>query len=287
MEERTHAPEATPAAGGPTVPLDGTTGDLPVGAQVPLPFDDEAEQPIAFSLTARARRTVAPDALPPLRVVTPAEVVEDDPSDTRPARARALRRAGVSAVDIAGQLGVDELLVRAWVGGVPTPRRPSRAASGGGAPVAAPVAVPDPAGPLRAAARETAARRLAEDPQLAAGLGVLAGVAELDGDAVTVTTGDPRVAGRVVRWLVDVLGADPTAVRLVLRLGPRAAGDLARHRWGRAVGVDPARVRTTTAGGAGGDGDVEGVLRIVDASLAATAAGWRDALLDGDALSGF
>jgi hypothetical protein len=295
MEERTHAPEAPYVSSeaphvsneAPHVP-----SDLSVGAQVPLPFDDEAERPIAFALTARARRTVAPDALPPLRVVPPAEVPDDDPSDTRPARARALRRAGVDLAAIAAQLGVDELLVRAWAGSVVAPRHPSRAASG---PSLAPIPASVPADgeaatqarAVRDAARATAARRLETEPHLAAGLGVLAGVAELGPTAITVTTGDPRVAGSVARWLVDVLGADRTTVRLVLRVGPRAAADLARHRWGRAVGLDPDRVRTTRASATVGDADVEGVLRIVDPDLAATAAGWRDALLDGDASAGF
>jgi hypothetical protein len=332
MEERTHAPEAPQPPVDPTV--EGSTAALPTGAQVPLPFDDEAERPIAFSLTARARRTVAPDALPTLRVVrpvvptpgpdaptpgpdapTPGPVVptpgpdgtsrdrstspvrrpsfdppDDDPSDTRPARARALRRAGVDLAAIATQLGVDELLVRAWTGGVVAPHHPARAASGRApGPLPAPDEGADPASvrATRQAAREDATRRLTAEPGLAAGLGVLAGVAELGPRAITVTTADPRVAGRVVRWLVDVLDVDPASVRLVLRVGPRAAADLARHRWGRAIGIDPARVRTTRAGARADEAAVEGVLRVAGADLAATAAGWCDALLDGDVSAGF
>jgi hypothetical protein len=307
MEERTPHQTGTP----PLI-------DLPAGAQVPLPFDDEVDVPIPFALTARARRTVAPHDLPALRVLpapgsrapseapdaTDATEAADDPTDTRPARARALRRSGSATDAIADQLGVDELLVRAWTTGV-TVARPARAstsgssrrgatphadASGGGAP-------PDPLHRggrdareeaartafelARAAAAATARERLAQEPRLAAGLGILTGLAELTPTAVDVTTDDPRLAGAVVRWLTEVLGADPAEVRVVLRVGPRAAADLARHRWARALGTTPERLRATRAVASVRDDAVEGVLRIVDADLAAAAAGWRDALLDG------
>jgi hypothetical protein len=283
MEERTHhRPDVPPA-------------DLPAGTQVPLPFDDEAEAPIPFALTARARRTVAPHVLSALRVVTtpassrvePPPVVEDDPSDTRPARARALRRSGRSTADIADELGVDELLVRAWAGHVPVARpassassrssaRPAERRSGRQAQEAARAAFER----TRQAARDIARSRLAAEPGLAAGLGLLAGVSDISPTAVDVTTADARVAGAVVRWLTEVLGADPSEVRLVLRVGPRAAADLARHRWAQAVGLPPERIRATRAVSSATDDAIEGVLRVVDADLAARAAGWRDALLD-------
>lgn len=306
MEERTPTPDVPPAT------------DLPTGAQVPLPFDDEAEQPIPFALTARARLTVAPHDLPALRVVSapvsqppaagaagahadgsadPLDATEPiDPSDTRPARARALRRSGVTTDAIAEQLGVDELLVRAWTGRVPVarPARGGRSRTAAASVTGAPQPVLHAGGRdardeaartafelARAAARSEARRRLLDDPKLAAGLGVLAGVAEIGATAVDVTTTDPRLAGAVVRWLTEVLGADRHEVRLVLRVGPRAAADLARHRWGRAVGIAPDRIRTTRAVATVADDAVEGVLRVVDPHLAAAAAGWRDALLDG------
>ncbi|MEX1164113.1 MAG: hypothetical protein WEB03_11095 [Nitriliruptor sp.] len=300
MEERTPHPPGT-SDNAPTIAASAAPPAAGTGAQVPLPFDDEAEHPIPFALTARARRTVAPHALPTLRVVPGstdalredgshggegAIAVDEDPSDTRPARARALRRAGVDRTDIATQLGVDELLVRAWTGGVVAPRHAARSAA---TVTLQPVPERDRAEEQTAADRrrqraaDDARDRLRSDPHLAAGLGVLAGVAEIAGGAVTVTTRDPRLARTVVRWLVDVLGADPRSVRLVLRVGPRAAGDLARHRWGQALALAPERIRTTRAGAPPEDDAVEGVLRIVDADLAATAAGWCDALLD-DAL---
>lgn len=312
MEERTR----TPRPGHEDRHGSPPAIDLPAGSQDPLPFDDESEAPIPFALTARARRTVAPHDLPQLRVVAPPrtdavstatgvvpgtgdeDAAGGDPSDTRPARARALRRSGVDTVAIADQLGVDELLVRAWTGKVPVARAtrgapPGRATPGaaGGAPQtalhaggrdAADEAARTAFELARAAAREVARQRLRDDPKLAAGLGVLAGIAEITPAAVDVTTGDPRLAAAVVRWLTDVLGADPGEVRLVLRVGPRAAADLARHRWGRAVGIAPDRIRTTRAVATVTEDAVEGVLRVVDRDLAASAAGWRDALLDGE-----
>lgn len=279
--------------------------------QQPLPFGPDDDLPVELALTARARRTVAPDALPALRVVgrRPAPVArpvppahgtavdpgpgsdvdaegEDDRSDTRPARARALRRAGVDLAAIAGQLAVDELLVRAWVGGVAAPSRRARR----------PSAPPLHAGGTdvegerrrtafelaRADARREATARLAADPRLAAGLGLLAGTVEVDADAVTLTTGDARVAGVVLRWLRDVLGADPAAVRVVLRVGPDAAGDLVRHRWAKALDLPGERIRTTRWAGAPRPGEVEGLVRVVDGDVAAATAGWRDALLSRD-----
>jgi hypothetical protein len=103
----------------------GTDDVLPDAPQPSLPFDGVADAPIPYSLTARARRTVAPDDLPALRVIsdppaptTPADAgaaqqLDDERSDTRPARARALARAGTPLPAIAQQLDVDELLVEA------------------------------------------------------------------------------------------------------------------------------------------------------------------------------
>jgi hypothetical protein len=45
-------------------------GQAPVAAQPALPFGSGSDEPIPFSLTARARRVVAPDALPPLTIVS-------------------------------------------------------------------------------------------------------------------------------------------------------------------------------------------------------------------------
>ena len=290
------------------------------GRQQPLPFDDAADDPIAYQLTARARRQVAPDALPDLRIVDgaapdtttarpparPAPVRDvpdgdlDLPGDTRPSRARALRRAGVALTTIADQLDVDELIVRAWIGDVTvhpaagrrtSARRPRRSGVPNGSTATASSATDGASGEAalderrlrfettRATARDAAAARMATDPAFAAGLGLLAGLAVIDEHAVTVTTSRPDVAARLQGWLVDHARADRDQVRVVLRLGPGVAGDLARHRWAQALGLPPEQVVHTRWRGAPRADAEEALVRLPDRELAATLAGWRDALL--------
>jgi hypothetical protein len=324
----------------PRLPL-----ELPLDA--PLPFDDEADEPVGMSLTARARRVIAPDELPSLRVVAdPADVpgpvrdsappptaspassgsgaptrVDDDPSDTRPSRARALRRAGRTPARIAEHLGVDELLVRAWVADV-APRHSRRRSSGtrdqevGAAPnrdSCAPGgrvrsahpslgayrddardearADAHPAGSdgvdhhrtafelARAAARDEARRERLADPAFAGGIGLLAGVAELDAHAVTITTQDSEVAAAALRWLRQQLTVTANRERVVLRIGPRVAGDLAAHRWAKRLEVPREGIAVATWRQAPSDDAEQVLLRIADPTVAATVAGWRDALL--------
>jgi hypothetical protein len=280
-----HAAERSPQAG-------------PELVQQPLPFDDEADQPVAFSLTARARREIAPEDLPALSVVrdarrlpatdrTPRDgtggdvwPVRDDPSDTRPSRARALRRAGLPAAEIARQLRVEPLLVRAWIGATNDP-------TVGHATDRAPTVDVDPEEEqretafqlARATAAEQARRDLRRDPGFAAGLGLVASIVDIDRNALTVTTGDQEVARMSLRWLDEHLPLDPARVRLVLRLGPRAAGDLVAHRWASRLGIDRQRVAVARWHDAPDGQSVQALLRVADPGAAATVAGWRDALL--------
>jgi hypothetical protein len=271
----------------------------PTGAQQPLPFDDEADHPIPFSLTARARRTVAPDALPPLELVPERARPRhpgghrtdedddghlDDPTDTRPARARALRRAGVPLARIAGQLGVDELAVRAWTGDVAASSADAaelrRAAPSRAQALDLELEQERTAFELaRAAAREEALTRLAGDAGFAAGVGLVAALAEIDVHAVTVSCAHPEVIGRLLTWLADHAEIDLDRVRVVLRLGPDVAGDLARHRWAEGVGIPVERVVHTRWRGAPAPDATDALVRFHDGALAATIAGWRDALL--------
>ncbi len=289
-----------------------TGTDAPAAAQQRLPLEPavtpggkkQAEQPIPFALTARARRAIAPEALPALRIVPERTrptrdprrerfPPEDDPTDTRPARARALRRAGLGAESIARQLHADELLVRAWVGEVAADERDSVTP-----PVTAPVtteAAPAlrPVGtPVRASAAAVARRRLSTDPGFAAGLGLLAGVVSLDTHAVTLVTARASVAGGALAWLRRELDLDACRPRTVLRLGREVAGDLARSRWAEALEVSPKRVTVTRWHGAPSPDAVEALVRIADPDVATTVAGWCDALLahvrgdeEGDAAS--
>lgn len=276
------------------------TRPVPLIDQPTLPFADSPDEPIPYRLTARARRTVAPDRLPPLRVVDPAPVVPthpdrerpdgagtdlDDPTDTRGARARALRRAGFSVTRIAEQLEVDPLIVRAWVGDVVVPPAALRRAlqSGRAEADAADASQDTVAFELaRAAAREEVGRRLGAGDGFAAGLGVAAALADIDHHAVTIVTGDAALLGMLVRWLQQHLPTEIGRLRLVLRLDPEVSGDLERHRWAQATGLPQDLVASTRRRPTETTPRVQGMLRIADPTVAATLAGWRDALLEAD-----
>jgi hypothetical protein len=276
----------------------------PTGAQQALPFDDESDHPIPFALTARARRTVAPDQLPPLEVVPdrrgdgqrPAAVDEDDdghlddPTDTRPARARALRRAGVPVGRIARQLQVDDLAVRAWTGDTTTGAdddegdpRPAHAAGSALADARGRSLARDDERTAfelaRAAARQDALDRLTSAAGFAAGVGLVAALAEVDAHAVTLASPHPEVIGRLLAWLATNADVEVVRVRVVLRIGPDVAGDLARHRWAARIGVPVDRISHTRWRGAPAPDATDALVRIHDPALAASVAGWRDALL--------
>ena len=252
--------------------------------QQPLPFDDEADRPAPYALTARARRAVAPQDVPDLAVVsrqTPAEPDEgalEEPGDTRPARARALRRAGTAVNAIARSLEVDELVVRAWLGDL-----------AGRGTCARPLALlGEPrshVGPSRAFERARdqaladARDRIDADPAFAAGLGLITGTADVDAHSVSVRTADPRVAATVVRWLVQHAEAAPGRFRVVLRLAPTAAADLARHRWGQALGLPLEQIAHTRTREASPEGE-EALVRLADPVVAGAVSGWAEALLE-------
>ena len=298
-----------PLDAGAFVPCTGTDGGA---AQVALPFDrlpfdDDSDQPIRYALTARARRQVAPGALPALRVVPPAgggprgtarvdrrrgSIETDDadldrPGDTRPSRARALRRGGAHPTAIARQLGVDELIVRAWLGDViPTGRaRPSDQRPDTGDEVDDPRAAEERRigrELARAAASADARIRLGQDAGFAAGVGLLSGLAVIDEYAITITTADIDLAARVVDWLHVHAGVGRSDLRVVIRLGAEVAGDLVRHRWASTLGVPLDRVVPTRWYHAPAPDAVEALLRVPDPDLAVRISGWCDALLHPD-----
>lgn len=275
--------------------------------QATLPFDASLDEPIPFTLTARARRVVAPESLPELTLLTeddpqadpgaeqasfhdvvPSEL--DDPHDTRGARARALRHAGVDVAQIADELDVDPLVVRAWVDdispvasaarrlqavpGRPTPTREQRARQ-----AARHRRVEEAFETTRATARRAATERIASDPGFVSGLGLVSGVAEVSPQAVVITTRDRAVARAAVRWLADTVDLEPTRVRVVLRLAPQVAGDLAVHAWHEATGLSAERISFTRWRSAPSSEAVEAMIRIADPRVAGALAGWRDALL--------
>ncbi|MEX2551170.1 MAG: hypothetical protein WD638_13175 [Nitriliruptoraceae bacterium] len=269
---------------------------LPLDDDEPIPFVLAAaeEEPVGFALTARARRAVAPDSLPDLTLVqrdgaAPAPTPDPDggvdrPGDTRPARARALRRAGVPTGEIAEQLDADPLTVAAWVGEVaPTGRRRSSARLQAVAPTPA---VSDETEEelahhlARADAASRARGRLREDAPFAVGVGLLAAIATVDRHAVTLRSADLRVVGRVLRWLGTEAPGITDQARVIARVGPQLAGDLARHRVADHLGLALEQVSWTRWRGASDPSGLEVLVRLADPSGVTMVAGWIDAALE-------
>lgn len=317
-EQQTHLP-----LDGTAVPQPEDADDTPI--QFTLPFD--LDEPIPFALTARARRAVSPESLPELTLhhtadlptlplstedgvvarvdtVAPdtggedeqwalADLVPSDldaPNDTRPARARALRHAGIDADQIADELDVDELVVHAWVDGIApvrSARRRLRAVADGPAPVRerqARVAerrrhAEEAFAAARTEARDAARDRVHTDPDFVRGLGLFTGIATFSAHAVVLTTRDESVAKACLSWLTATVDVDPTRVRVILRLAPQVAADLAVQRWRDATDVSDARIGHTRWREAPDASSVEAMIRVADPRCAGLLAGWRDALL--------
>lgn len=303
----------------------------PPPIQPVLPLDLDPDEPVPYRLTARARRLVDPDSLPSLSVVAsdptarsargaatrsselqdawqdlPTDLPHDldDPHDPRSARARAMRRGGLSVAQIAAQLGVDELVVRTWTEAVgPAPRRrrtrlsavpePRHATPAAGAAPTVGAPVPDDAADAEAQrlqrrrqalhqaridASADAAARLA-DPAFVRGLALTVAAAEIDLHAVLVTLRDRDVARTVRMWLVDQAGADVRDIRVVLRLPTTAQSDLTLHRWAEALDLPLDQLARTKWQAAPSQDAVQALVRVSDAEVAARLAGWRDALL--------
>lgn len=269
-----------------------TTRVEPVDAeQEALPFSEADDEPITFSLTARARRAVAPDSLPSLEVVPatrePEHGFEDDPHDTRPARARALRRAGLSVQAVAAELQVDEVMARAWAGDVVGSTRGRRAR----VVALTPSTRPEPAANPRVTeawatfeqrrkdARDEVCDLIAGDVGFARGLGLVSGLVELTPHAAIIATRDTQVGAAVSRWLTHHAGIEPTRLRVVLQVGPHVANDTAAYDWRTALRVPADRVTTTRWRTAPTQDAVQALIRVADPEFAGTLAGWRDALL--------
>lgn len=298
MDTTTRAGSRRPGSTGTPQPLGGA--DQPPLPFAPLPYDDESDRPIGYALTARARRRVDPGAVPSLAIVPslpgPTDACVDDPHDTRPARARALRRAGLAIHEISAQLEVDELLIEAWTTGVrrarsrtdrgsTTPRSGSSAATRPTVAttltdtVAGRPTVPDPlVEERRDASRRRARGALAGDPSFALGLGLLMGVADVDRHAITIRTTRQDVAVRTLEWLRGQVEFDGRRVRVVLRVGSAVAADLARHRWASVLGVEPAAMGVSRWRDAPNEDAVEALVRIGDPLVAAAVDGFRAAL---------
>lgn len=249
--------------------LMGSSGSV---GQPALPFDDSAlDTPISYGLTARARRLVAPATLPDLTVLPGNDEQSPDPFDTRPARARALRRSGRDLSQIATELQVDEDLAATWaLGVVPVPLR-----LGHGQP---PSQVPR----LRDAVTTTLEQRMSGTDDDVAAAGLVVGLAEVTAHAVALPTTDPMVARAVITWLRTRVGVHAARFRVTLATGPAVARDMAAHRWADAVGVPVEQVLAAPWPNAPGPTAVRATLRVADPRVATLVAGWRDALLAGE-----
>lgn len=249
---------------------------VPEHAQPTLPFADSAlDAPIPYGLTARARRVVAPSTLPDLAVLPGKDGNDfaDQRFDTRPARARALRRSGRNLPEIAAELEVGEEFVAAWTRDV-MPRRRSRTRRS--------TSWLQPVGDSVAAALEP--RAAAVDNDELAAVGFVLGLAEVTTHALTIATTDPVVARSVVRWLQARVGVHAARLRVTLTTGPAVARDLTAHRWAEAVGIPVESVVAAPWPDAPEPTAVRARLRVADPQVAATVMGWRAALLTGSSL---
>jgi hypothetical protein len=198
----------------------------------------------------------------------------------------------VAVATIAAQVDADPLLVAAWTGevAVRAHRRPGIRADGA---AAAPAQGQEPTAmeqqgheqeTARALARAEAARqaraRLAVDPAAAVGLGLLAAVTEVDAHAVTVTSDDPRIVQRALQSLTSERPEARDLARVVVRVGPGAAGDLVRHRTAAALGIDVGQVTWTRWRTPPRPDAVRILLRVADPGLADDVAGIVEAVLD-------
>ena len=291
-----------PDPGAPGVsrrPSAGTRPRVPgTAVQAALPFDDEADAPVGYALTASARRLLAPDPLPALRLVRPRldgqepSVAIPDPHDIRPARARALRRAGHDPAVIAARLGSTPEEAARWCGDVGPVRRtrPGRRSvatghastgepDGGSAQDRPPTSAATDH--VRSGARRAVAARSAADPAFARDLGLIVGGARPSGATVAVTVTHVALAAAVLDRLRAETGLAAHGLRVVLRVGPARSADRARHEWADRLALPLERVAAVRWPLATDPEDIDATLHLVDPEVVAHLRGWMDAVVDG------
>jgi hypothetical protein len=250
---------------------------LPLRLPLPLPFDDELDAPVELRLTSRARRAVSPALVPPLRLVAGDECADargasapDDPTDVRPAQARALRRSGMPVPTIAAAIGADLQLVVGWTLGTEPVRRAARRAAPAGpseasdAPGIAVVADVTLAGPLeRGVAR-----------------GMAVALAELDTDlgGVSFTHDRPEVLGAILDEIRRQVSVADWRTRVALRVAEQVGVDRCRSAVGAALGIDGERIVAGRWSDAPSRDALEVSLRIADGRVAELVHGWTGAL---------
>lgn len=255
-----HGREAPEGPRDPQQPFVGPNQPL----ELRLPLD---ERPIPYALTARGRRSVAPDE-PPLRVVDGhagggVDDIESELDDPRSVQARALRRAGMPVPAIAQRLKVDAFTVRAWLGG----RR---------APVPVPIDddAPGDDDGLVSAAIDTWEALVDADVTFAAGMATLGSLADVDGGAVVLVSDRPAALAQGLAFLRNRFEVAPSHIRVVLRLGPLVAADRAVHDWALALNLPTDRLRHVRSGRLPAADGIEVLVRVTGAGIAATVGAW-------------
>ncbi len=254
--------------------------DVPVQEQLPL------DDPVPYRLTTKGRATVAPGSVPALRVVEGGHTDLDEVAGTARVRARALRRAGAHTLDIAEELDVEPLHVEAWVADLPVPRDAARTRRRRQLRVVADRGEESSAGDAvrarwRAAAdlgRDEAVERLAREPGLHSGLGIVSGLLEPDPHALVLVGEQLPLLRAAWTWLRATMDVAPSAARVLVRHEPGVAGDRVAHETATALGVEVSAVATTRDGARVGRAPLVR-LRVSDPGLSGRVLGWQRALL--------
>jgi hypothetical protein len=227
--------------------------------QVALPFDDEAEAPIPFVLTAAAHREVLGRDLPTLSVVP----VLPEPVDTRRVQARALLRSGMPVATIAAALGSDIEEVGRWTEDLVDELARRRRHRSARHPVAPAVGVGGTPVPMEDGQR----RKLL--PGLAFAL------AKTDGDGVTIRHDQVEPVAVLIDGLRDRLPGLSDRLRVALRVGARTPSDRARSEVAARLEVDASRVIVGRVDG-GAAPTLEIRVEIRDADAARLVRAWHE-----------
>jgi len=248
---------------------------------LPLTFDDEVDAPVGFSLTPRARRAVAPGQVPALRLVPrerggdgAAVSVPSDPTDVRPAQARALRRSGMPAPTIAAAIGVDIDLVVNWTQDT-APVRHSAPRGVKGRPTLPPSATPSgerPA-PVR---RRVSPRPI--DAREARGIAVALAEFDADLEGVGFTHTRPELLGAVLAEIRRQVPVADWRVRVAILVAEELGVDRCRSTVAIALGVDEERIVAGRWSAAPSRSALEVSLRVSDGAAAQAVRDWSDGL---------
>lgn len=263
------------------------TEELAWDASVPVQERLPLDEPVPYRLTPQGRRAVAPDAVPTLRVVDGRHVDLDEVAGTARVRARALRRAGAHTLDIADELGADPLHVEAWVADLPVPLDAGRSRRRRMLRVVE--QVDDADGEDREAARQRwrraaddghaeAVERLAAEPGLRSGLGIVSGLLEPDPHALVLAGEHLPLLAAAWSWVRASMEVRPSLARVLVRHEPGVAGDRVAHETAAALGAEVSAVSTTRDSGRAGRTPLVR-LRVSDPELAGRVLGWQRALL--------